>query len=61
MRRPRAVPRKHTSGRLRVTVRAYYGALPLTSAERGAGERRETVGMEFDELACTRKHRPEAA
>lgn len=34
------------SRRLGVPVRAHYGALPLSSAGRGTGERRETAGME---------------
>ena len=37
------VPR--TLGRLGVTVRAHYGALPLMLAGRGIGERREIFGI----------------
>src|ERR1043166_2713299 len=41
---PEVVPRKHRLGRLRVSVRAHYRALPLCVAGRGQGEGRESAG-----------------
>jgi hypothetical protein len=45
MRRLRAGFAPSLPGRSGVTVRAYYEALPLMTAGRGTGERRETVGI----------------